>query len=92
MAEIVSLAEHRPHLSGSAECCGCRHQWQAVAPIGVEKLECPACHLDKGFWAKPVLRAGDAWTCNCGSQLFRIAPHCGPYCVNCGAAAEGWFK
>jgi hypothetical protein len=95
VAEVVSLADAKAartlHLEGPAQCVGCRHEWQAVAPVGVEHLECPACGLHKGLWAKPVQRGEQIWRCNCGGELFRIAPHVGPYCANCGAEQTGWF-
>lgn len=95
MSAVVSLAaareERTPHLEGRAECAGCRHEWHAVAPVGTFVLSCPSCRTDKGFFANAVLRGEQAWVCNCGSQLFRIAPTVGPYCVNCGDAALGWF-
>jgi hypothetical protein len=94
-SKIVSLADARadrsPHLSGRAECIGCRHSWEAVAPLGTVQLECPACGLPKGAWACEVVRDDQVWECNCGGQLFRIAKHCGPYCANCGTEATGWF-
>lgn len=37
-----------PHLTGNARCSTCKHSWVAVAPIGEESLECPACNEIKG--------------------------------------------
>ncbi len=88
MAEIVDLADRRadrtPHLSGEARCMLCGHEWQAVAPVGVPWLECPACRYMKGHFKYAVQRSGVEWTCQCGNDLFRVTPD-GYYCPGCGA-------
>lgn len=94
-AAVVDLgavrAERQPHLTGRAQCVGCRHEWQAVAPVGTEALECPSCGLDKGRFAEPVMAGKTTWHCHCGNDLFRICEPAEVYCVNCGTAQEGWF-
>lgn len=94
-AAVVDLgavrAERQPHLSGRAQCVGCKHEWQAVAPIGTETLECPACGLRKGMFANPVMVGTHVWECHCGNDLFRISGGGEVYCVNCGDTQEGWF-
>jgi len=98
MANIVDLAAARSerrehdHMTGSARCLGCQHQWEAVAPIGTTELECPACGLKKGRFANPVVRGDVTWTCACSNDLFRISGQAQVYCANCGAIQEGWFK
>jgi hypothetical protein len=91
MAEILSLAKAReersPHLSGRAVCIGCKHVWQAVAPVGTVELECPACGLEKGRYAGLVETATRRWTCNCGNDLFHITTD-DIYCVGCGAVQK----
>lgn len=95
MGAVLSLAEHKaaaePHLQGRARCAGCRHEWQAVAPVGTTVLECPECSSMKGFFVCQVERGENFWQCNCGNDLFRITEGLGPYCINCGSAATGWF-
>ncbi len=95
MGDIVSLTavrqERTPHLHGAARCVGFRHEWQAVAPVGTVHLDCPACLLPKGLFVNLVSRGQQARTCNCGNDLFQIAPGLGPYCTGCGAQQLGWF-
>jgi hypothetical protein len=86
MSQVIDLAaareERTPHLSGAAVCLNCRHQWIAVAPVGVFQMECPSCHTEKGVWNRPV---GDdlVWMCNCGSYHFAITKtHA--LCLHCG--------
>lgn len=95
MADVVSLAEARaertPHLEGRARCISCKHEWHAVAPVGTDVLERPECSLPKGRFMHEVRRGGKVWTCNCGCELFSIAPQIGPYCINCGDEQKGWY-
>jgi Zn finger protein HypA/HybF involved in hydrogenase expression len=86
---VINLDDKRPHLSGPAKCMSCNHEWQAVAPIGTEWLECPECHLEKGRLAYPVQRYGLEWKCHCGNDLFRMTPD-GCYCPNCGEWQKGF--
>ena len=87
MAEILSLAaareERAPHLSGRAMCLGCRHAWQAVAPVGTVILDCPKCGLEKGRYVGLVETDTPRWTCDCGNDLFHITTN-DIYCVGCG--------
>lgn len=49
---VIDLDAHRPHRTGSARCLLCAHQWVAVAPEGVDELQCSACgRLGGRFWA-----------------------------------------
>lgn len=95
MAEVLSLAEAReqraPHMTGAARCAACGHEWEAVAPVGVHELECPACSSTKGHMRHSVMRGAERFMCNCGCDVFRISPSLGPYCVNCAEVAQGWF-
>jgi hypothetical protein len=76
MAEVVSLAavreEREPHLAGDALCIGCRHEWAAVAPVGVWQLECPSCGSMKGIWRNPCgADVGDSFfQCQCGCEAL----------------------
>lgn len=94
-AAVLSFAaavqERTPHMTGEARCAACGHTWQAVAPVGVHELECPACASQKGHMTHSVLRGSDRFVCNCGCDVFRIHREHGPYCVNCATVAEGWF-
>jgi hypothetical protein len=49
---VIDLDAHRPHKTGDARCILCAHQWVAVAPLGVEELQCSVCgQLGGRFWA-----------------------------------------
>jgi hypothetical protein len=77
--------EHEPHKQGPAKCMGCKHEWQAVAPLEcIEFFECPSCSAMKGFFVRPVSRFQyPILTCNCGNDLMHVTQS-GTYCVNCG--------
>lgn len=64
----------RRHSQGEAICAKCKHEWQAVAPIGVACLECPKCKVMSGMWKWPFgCPVGDAaYLCNCGCEYFHI--------------------
>jgi hypothetical protein len=92
-AEIISLAQAReeraPHLAGEALCIGCRHEWVAVAPVGVWQLECPSCGADKGIFKFPVGASSDdlVFTCNCGCEALTAYCQHGNFhlkCMSCG--------
>lgn len=76
--------ERTPHATGKAMCMACAHEWTAVAPTGTVHLDCPSCHLEKGYFVGPHLIGTDVWTCNCGNTLFKINPQ-GIYCPHCGS-------
>jgi hypothetical protein len=38
--------------SGIAACDVCGHEWAAVAPVGVEALECPNCGAMAGAYVE----------------------------------------
>lgn len=89
---VVSLAERRaadtPHLAGQARCLACRHDWIAVAPVGVVWLECPSCGGHRGFFGGPCEPAEgeERWECGtCGCQVFYIGPTV-TRCCGCGLA------
>ena len=100
--DVVDLAQRRaakkdgiapdetPHLQGSAVCLGCRHRWQAVAPVGTFEFECPSCHTNMGRILNEVVRQKEpVWTCHCGNQYF-LATDQGMYCPNCGTWQKGF--
>lgn len=56
---VTNIASRRkeprdPHFQGPALCLACRHEWHAVAPIGLHQFECPACGTLRGVWKLPV--------------------------------------
>ena len=63
-----------PHLSGKARCAVCKHEHVAVAPVGVDWMECPECGLDKARFIRE---------CKCGCDVFRIT-RTASFCINCG--------
>lgn len=93
---VVSLAaareERTPHWQGQAICLGCRHIWEASAPVGVnDSLECPACNLTKGavrnLWAAPD--GALELQCNCGSHVLTAYKRASDglmvvRCIGCG--------
>lgn len=79
-----------PHLAGEAVCIGCRHEWSAVAPVGVWQLDCPSCGTPKGIWRYPVGAAeGDLYfRCDCGCEALTAYHREGRFylkCMSCGA-------
>lgn len=82
--DVVNLDEHRPHLSGLARCAECKHEWEAVAPIGTTVLECPKCSCFKGFWNSLVQRDEYPLECgSCGNEVFFVYNDC-VACTRCG--------
>lgn len=83
-----------PHLSGTVRCIGCKHEWEAVSPVGVyDELECPSCGAFKGVRTSTIApEDGEVWQCNCGNQLFFLTPTGAPLCANCGLRATSWAE
>lgn len=95
-ADIINLAQAKqdrePHIEaveGKARCLACRHEWIAVAPVGVVWMECPSCSLERGRYIAQIERPGEHWHCNCGNELF-FATNDGFYCPNCGTWQNGF--
>lgn len=78
-----------PHLAGLAICSACRHEWSAVAPVGVVHLECPSCKRPWGTF-KNAIEPEEAWVCNCGEHLFFVTQS-GLLCRKCGSYQTGAF-
>ena len=82
--------ERTPHAAGQAQCMDCKHEWAAVAPVGVVALDCPQCSSPRGrFKYEFSADEGDAlFTCNCGSTLYsRVLRKSGRehwLCTGCG--------
>jgi hypothetical protein len=87
---IIDIASRRPHLAGDAKCLKCKHEWQAISPVGATDLECPECKLYKGvFMGNCSPKKGDkVWTCHCGCDVFTIYTH-EIRCLNCGLPQIG---
>ena len=85
MAEVVNLfaPKTEPYGEGPAKCLACKHEWEAVAPLGQVHLECPACSTHLGVWRHPFVREEEHWRCRCGNELFSITRNC-IYCPACG--------
>lgn len=92
---VIDLAAARQEreltlsLCGKARCLACRHEWQAVAPVGTVWLDCPACSLERGRFLGPAQRDGAHWHCGCGNDIFYVTPD-GFYCPNCGEQQHGF--
>lgn len=89
MAEVIPFnKQERNHINGAAICIDCKHEWQAVIS---EKhfqdadgwLECPSCSTHKGRMKYPFRFGKSFWRCQCGNDMFHIAPTF-TYCANCG--------
>ena len=80
---IVDFPVKDNHLTGTAKCMMCRHEWIAVVPIGTLWFECPACKGKAGRYVNQVEKDGDHWHCKCGNDLFYIRPN-DIYCSRCG--------
>ena len=87
--KVVSLAAFKEartqHGQGEAFCLSCDHVWQAVAPTGAGRLECPACRRQTGLWKFEFAPPPGQMVrqCNCGNQLFYLTPE-GHLCASCG--------
>lgn len=89
MAEVIQLADHRPHTTGPAICLQCRYECIAVIPTGLVCTECPECGLSK-LVRKGLVELQDdgplrVWVCSCGNQLFEFYEGRGLLCVTCGS-------
>lgn len=90
MGDVVSLDSRRPdpHRNGEAKCLACGHKWVAVAPLGIDELECPDCGTMRGVFdgAMSMNESYFVYACNeCDGTHMRIFKHTetGGYCVVC---------
>lgn len=90
MGDVIDIDSMKPHLSGPAICTECHHEWQAVAVAerDAELLECPSCLRYFGVFRGPKV-PDTMWRCNCGSNLFYLAPG-GHQCRSCGVLSLDW--
>ena len=86
MGDVVSFFDRAPHSAGRAKCLGCSHEWDAVAAIGSECLECHECGMHKGEFMGNYVPSveDDVYVCNCGSDSFFVL-RTGVFCRGCGA-------
>jgi hypothetical protein len=86
-ADVVDLSARRleksPHRAGYARCLNCKHEWSAVAPIGVTTLECSQCRTFQGVFLGVATTQRLQWQCVCGEFTFFIDEF-SPYCAHCG--------
>lgn len=71
MADVIEFKRPKeessdPHLSGEAICTSCRHEWVAVAPVGVDDMECPACGTMRGRYKYSIgpPEGASVWVCS----------------------------
>lgn len=91
MGVVLQLSKPKPEPEGSGIttqgvclCLDCRHEWNGVADVETDWLECPNCGLVRGrFKCWHVHQEEDHWTCKCGNDMFCITTE-RTYCPNCG--------
>jgi len=81
----------KTYLRGPCICFKCKHEWEGRTEVGYHVVICPECGCEGVY--KGVVQCWDsiAWVCTCGCYLYRIDKD-GPFCVECGKYATGWFK
>lgn len=83
----------RPHLSGTARCVNCGHEWDCRAPLGVFQMECDKCHTNGGVWMGLAKGSLDhpRYTCvKCGNWVF-VLDTVALICTRCGEHMTGWY-
>lgn len=94
MGEVIPLGrpEKDPHLEGVAVCAACRHEWQAVAPVGTaESLECPSCGTLKGTMKEFCMLENfdSVWECmECRGTLMRAYMLESTPCLMCASCGS----
>ena len=86
VGEVIQLTDYQVATkTGPAKCLHCKYEWQAVAPAGVQDLQCPACLTMRGvfiyFCAKQDEEVKMCHICN--NTFFQITLT-GTLCINCG--------
>jgi len=51
---IISLDDHRPHMSAYVACLDCGKDWIAAAPADTLHFECPVCATLSGVVVEPA--------------------------------------
>ena len=89
MSNVISMDDHRPHLSGPCQCVACRHEWVAVAPVGTTVMTCPSCGEHKGGRFSMILPPGDTMDgCGLCGNVFFVLKDGVLWCPNCGDRKE----
>lgn len=95
MDNIVNLSDRKkdPHKTGMAICLDCKFEWVAMAPVGVDRLECPSCGLERGVF-KGASQPPDGtlvYPCHCGNDLFHVLDNSSIFCPNCGRTHQAIY-
>ncbi len=90
MGDVVDLRGAYRHLTGTAYCTECNHEWVAVREVGTTNMEFPNCH---GMFGVPKSECvpDTFWECQCGNHLHYLTPE-GAMCRMCGMIATGWAE
>ena len=84
MGDVIPLpTKGTPTTTGKARCLNCSHEWEAVADLGVDWLECPSCLLIRGTYIYPFVPSDPIWECNCGNDLLFVTEKY-VFCPKCG--------
>jgi hypothetical protein len=88
--ELEELMKDVPeeHAFGKMFCVDCKHEWDAVVPIGTDYCECPECHRFMGRHKYSfMLQKSAIWQCACENSLFEVTME-GIFCPSCGRYQE----
>lgn len=96
---IIEFPGSEPTNTGTAICRACKHEFEAVVPVGQFHFECPACNEHKAVF-KYTFAAGEKeyeYECACGFKDFyiwkkTIYSNGIVRCRGCGMEATGWFE
>lgn len=88
---VESEEPDEPHLAGQAICGACGHEWEAVARVGADHLDCPNCGRLWGVFKNIVCPPQFYWRCKCGESLFWLTPT-GAMCRRCGVISSEWAE
>ncbi|MGE8453494.1 MAG: hypothetical protein ACN6OP_23365 [Pseudomonadales bacterium] len=98
-AEILQFKPMTVTTTGTAICCGCKHEWVAVTEGDGLQLECPECSTMKGHFKWPYGAAEGQYlfVCRCGCEDFFIMSKtengiASVYCRNCGDEKHEWWE
>lgn len=73
-------------LKGEAICLQCKHEWEAVVPIGSSDFLCPKCKTHKGVMKYFIDFRNDSYLkCGgCGNEMFYVLNTSQCQCPMCG--------
>ena len=77
-------------IKGEAVCLQCKHEWDAIFPIGSSDFKCPKCNTYKGVMKYFVeIRNEHSYSCGeCNNNLFFLLDHGVNQCPMCGTIIE----